>query len=564
MLEHPSKRRFRSRSDAGRNLPSQWLLLQRTEWIVAILLSSLILFLLAVRTMHAGPLWRDECDAVQLAEMPRFADVLANLKYSSFPVLFPAILRAYIALCGGSDLALRCFAFIVGALFVAAAWVHSLSESRQPPLLLLALIGLNLNFLTAGMWIRGYGIGAVFLLGTFTLVARLIRRTTTAGFGAVCLASVAGAQCLFFDGVLMQGIFLGGLAVLFLDRQFKWALLLAGLALVILLGYVPYSYRVMSFLGHVDHIGRATPVQVAAVSSASSWRGSMGACGAPTFVMPWVWLTVILGTAIGSACRLILIWNKKSGGERDVLLFALIVIASSILLFWGFFQWIRMIPLQRYYLALFCLLAAAADLALAHLCRFHWLRLVRISTVLIGTMTLPFAVWPQVLKRETNIDILAEKLEKEAGSNDLILVNSWSRGISFNRYYHGPTRWMTVPNIQDHRMHRYDLLGAKMQEFFPIADIEEAIATTLKSGNRVWVVNDSKVNVKSGRALVLTPAPDPKFGWRADIYSYAWAQQLFLFLQRHAGKINVPMRPQSFVSNNNENASLIRAEGWEY
>ena len=102
-----------------------------------------------------------------------------------------------------------------------------------------------------------------------------------------------------------------------------------------------------------------------------------------------------------------------------------------------------------------------------------------------------------------------------------------------------------------------------MQEFFPIADIEEAIATTLKSRNCVWVVDDSNVNVKSGRALVLTPAPDPKFGWRANIYSYAWAQQLFLFLERHAGKINVPVQPQPFVSNN-ENASLIRAEGWQY
>src|SRR3981081_4430819 len=154
MLGHRSKRRFLSRSGSGRYWPLQWSLLQQTEWIAAILLSSVILLLLTVRTTHAGGLWRDECDAVQLAEMPRFADVLANLKYSSFPILFPAILRAYTALFGGSDLALRCFAFIVGAAFVAVAWVHSLSESRQPPLLLLALIGLNLNFLTAGMWIR--------------------------------------------------------------------------------------------------------------------------------------------------------------------------------------------------------------------------------------------------------------------------------------------------------------------------------------------------------------------------------------------------------------------------
>ncbi len=562
MSGHPSKRRFLNRSDPGRNRPPQWSVLQRTEWIVAILLSSIILFLLAGRAMHAGALWRDECDAVQLAQLPRFADVLANLKYSSFPILFSAILRAYTILFGGSDLALRCFAFVVGAAFVAAVWFHSLSESRKPPLLLLALIGLNLNFLTSGMWIRGYGIGAVFLLVTFILVTRLIRRSTAVDFGALCFASVAGAQCLFFDGVLMQGIFFAGMAVLLLHRRFKWALLLAGLGLVVLLGYVPYSYRALSFLGYVDHTGRATSVQVTAPSSTASWSGFLGAFGEPSFVMLWVWFALILGTAVGAAYRLILIWNKEPGAERDTLLFALIVIASSIPLFWGFFQFARIIPLQRYYLAFFCLLAAAADLALAHLCHFHWLRLARISAVLIGMVTLPFAVWPHLVKRETNIDILAEKLGKDAGPNDLILVNSWTRGISFNRYYHGPTRWMTVPNIQEHRIHRYDLMEAKMQEFFPIADIEQAIATTLKSGNRVWVIDDSNVSVKSARPLILTPAPDPKFGWSANIYSYAWAHQLGLFLQRHAGKIDERARPQLLVSNH-ENAFLLLAEGWK-
>jgi len=226
-------------------------------------------------------------------------------------------------------------------------------------------------------------------------------------------------------------------------------------------------------------------------------------------------------------------------------------------------QFVGISALPRHFLAFFCLWAAAADLALVRLSHFHWVRLVRISAVLIGTVTLPFAVWPQVVKRETNIDILAQKLEKDAGSNDLIVVNTWSRGITFNRYYHGPTRWMTVPNIQDHRMHRYDLLEARMREFFPIVDIEHAIEATLKSGNRVWVVDDSNVNVKSKHDLILTPAPDPNYGWRTAIYSYAWSQQLGRFLQRHAGKIDAQIRPQSFVSNN-ENAFLVLAEGWKY
>ena len=40
------------------------------EWTVAILLSLLVMFLLLVRVTHAGGLWRDECDSLELARMP--------------------------------------------------------------------------------------------------------------------------------------------------------------------------------------------------------------------------------------------------------------------------------------------------------------------------------------------------------------------------------------------------------------------------------------------------------------------------------------------------------------
>ncbi len=548
-------------SEPVRNRPLQCFSLERAEWVAAILLSSVVLFLLIVRAMHAGGLWRDECDAVQLAQMPRLADLLAHFHYSSFPLLFSLILRSYTTLFGDSDIALRCFGFTVGAAFIAAAWFLSFSESRQPPLVLLALIGLNSNFLGAGMWVRGYGIGSVLIVLAFTLTANLLRETTARRLAVMGLISIAAAQCLFFNGPLLPAIFLGALVVLLLHRRFKSALLLSGIGLLIVFGYVPYSYRALVFL-HIapGHSRWATSIFGQTLSF--SWDELMRSFGTPSFVTAWVWIALILGAVAGATYRLRLIWNKEPATERDTLLFGLIVLASSIPLFWGFMQWLGN-PLARYYLVIFCLLAAAADLVLASLCRFRWLRLVRISVVLIGTITMPFAVWPELVKRETNIDILANKLEKEAGPTDLILVNPWSRGISFNRYYHGPTTWMTVPNIQDHRMHRYDLLPAKMSESFPLEDIETAISGTLKSGNRVWVVNDLNVRLESDRILVLAPAPDPKFGWTASAYSYAWTQQLVLFLQRHVTKMEVPVPLQSFHSWN-EDASLILAEGWQY
>src|SRR5205807_8296696 len=96
--------------------------LERIEWIVAIVLSATVLFLLIVRTSHVGALWRDECDSVQLAQLPRLRDLIANLHFTSFPVFFSIIVRCYTAVFGASDFALRCFSLIIGALFICAAW----------------------------------------------------------------------------------------------------------------------------------------------------------------------------------------------------------------------------------------------------------------------------------------------------------------------------------------------------------------------------------------------------------------------------------------------------------
>src|SRR5438067_620061 len=120
--------------------------IKRIEWVVAILLSAVVLFLLIVRMTHAGSLDRDECDSLQLARMPRFADVLENLQYTAFPILFPSTLRTYTSLFGTSDTSLRFFGFGVGVLLLGVVWLYSRSVNREAPLLLPALIGLNVNF----------------------------------------------------------------------------------------------------------------------------------------------------------------------------------------------------------------------------------------------------------------------------------------------------------------------------------------------------------------------------------------------------------------------------------
>src|SRR5205823_1255094 len=109
----------------------------------------------------------------------------------------------------------------------------------------------------------------------------------------------------------------------------------------------------------------------------------------------------------------------------------------------------------------------------------------RVALTMAALLVMPFASWQLLTQRQTNIDIIAHKLEQEAGPNDLIVVIPWSVGISFNWYYHGTARWLTLPNISDHQIHRYDLFKEKMMSPFPIDDVKREISATFDHGQRV-------------------------------------------------------------------------------
>jgi len=56
-----------------------------------------------------------------------------NLKFTSFPVLFPTTVRIFTNLFGTSDASLRCFGFLVGVALLAVAWFNARSSCAPPP-----------------------------------------------------------------------------------------------------------------------------------------------------------------------------------------------------------------------------------------------------------------------------------------------------------------------------------------------------------------------------------------------------------------------------------------------
>ncbi len=61
-------------------------MIKKLEWAVAIALSIVVVVLHSLFMSHAGALWPDEADVVQLAMMPTARDILQNFKQVSFPI----------------------------------------------------------------------------------------------------------------------------------------------------------------------------------------------------------------------------------------------------------------------------------------------------------------------------------------------------------------------------------------------------------------------------------------------------------------------------------------------
>ena len=526
---------------------------KRVESITAILLSAVVLFLLIARATHAGGLWRDESDSVQLALMSTWGDMLEHLQFTSFPVLFPAVIRVYATLFGASDISLRCFGLMVGVAFVGIVWWHSRTLFNEAPLLSLALIGLNTTFLTVGTSIRGYGLGCVLMVLAFTLTAKLLLQPTARWFAAAFLAYLASMQCLFFDGVLVFAMALAAAVVWVSRGRLKLALTLTGVVAICVITYIPYIKTVSRAKEWGD-------VQKYPTSFEMLWNNLNAACGPPPWITPCVWYIIFLATVIGAVWRLKVIWRHQPGIESSLLLFGLLTSLISIAGYYAFLHWLHTLPWPRYYLALICLVAVSVDLIIANLSRFHWVRIARVTLVIALLILLPWAAWPQIILRQTNVDLVAEMIHRQASPNDLVVVNPWYLGVSFNRYYHGHTRWMTLPELSEHRIHRYDLLKAKMLESDPLVDIKSAIRQTLESGNRVWIVGGAPPPV-DGLPLWLHPAPDPIYGWNVVSYTNVWSMQLGALLRTHVVEGDVVLGRATGI-NANENVPLLVAHGW--
>ena len=533
-------------------------ILRQPEWLAALIASVFIVWLHFFFLRHAGGLWRDEVNLINLSGRHSVADMLKD----SFPILMPLLVSGWTAVgLGQNDFNLRLLGTLIGLGIPAAFWVAAWS-SRRAPLFGLALFGLNLLAISYGDSLRAFGLGSLLIVLTAAAAWHFLRKPSWLRAGLLALAAILSVQALYQNAVLFAAIGCGAWAVCGRRRDFHAAgkiLLAAVLAAVSLLPY----WKIFSGL------------PAAAVSERTGFEpgrvfGNIFAViGFPKPACAWVWIFLALVT-LGFGGAALLARGKKTAaaaGETlpdDLPVFAGATLLAALVGFTGFL-WIAALPTQPwYFLPLAALVAVCLDfgLPLPALTRFSRSAFFTLAAA-IAILAAAFAQLGLNL-RLTNVDILAQRLAAEASPQDYIIVTPWHCGISFERYFKSATPWQTLPPLADHSTHRYDLLREQMKTPGALQPECDQIAATLQGGHCVWVVGNLDIPRPGARRPPELPPPPLKgFGWSDFPYTLNWADQAAWYLKNHSRQFELVDTGAGGNVNPNEDLQLFKVKGWK-
>jgi hypothetical protein len=538
--------------------PPQKTFLRQPSWVAAILITAIVVWLHFFFLIHAGGLWRDEINLVNLAGRHS----LAEMQKDSFPVLMPLLVSDWSGIgLGQSDLGLRFLGTLVGLGTVAALWASAWT-ARRPPLISLALFALNCMVIIYGDSLRGYGLGCLFIVLTTGAAWAFLKKpawTRTAVFAAMAILSV---HALYQNAVLFAAICFGAWTVCWRRKDFPAAVKILWVSLAAAISLLPYWKNISG-------------LPAAAVSERTGFSPALVfdnfaavlALPKPAYLYVWGFLALIIVGLGGQSWCAHFSKPRAFAGEaptEGLPLFAGATLLAALAGFAGFL-WFAAVPTQAwYFLPPIALAAACFDLGLLLPSLHRYCRaaiyVLMAATVLIAV---PFA-HQHLNVRFTNVDLLARQLAVEASPQDFIVVSPWYCGLSFERYFKGATPWQTLPPLADHSTHRYDLFQEKMKMPHPLQPILDQIAATLQGGHRVWVVGWMGIPEPGVPPPDdLPPPPLKSSGWSDIPYFMVWTEQTAWFLENHSLSFTCL---ESETNNNviyHEHLNRFMASGWK-
>ena len=523
--------------------------------------------LLILTAMYAGPLWRDETNTINVAQMHSLKE---SWNIESFPPLWLLLLRG----CGflgmaDSDAGIRVLGLYVGLFFLALLWLCSRWMGGRAPILSIALLGSLPAFIFIMGANRAYGLANCLLVLSFGMIWRMVEFPSRSRILLAGLACILFVHCVYYDAVFLCAMLAGAAMVAIRRRQWKTLGALAGIGAVSgasMMIYLPTLHRgSTNLMNQVPFFSFS--ILWYKLSSALTARSS---AHPPRFDGPEIWFWVVL-LLVGSVVALMMQRTRRGQAQNpevapastarvraDLALFCVVSMVFGIVGYMAFLMKLQYLTQTWYYVEMLCLCVISLDGILGA----NWpaLRpwgLLRIG-LLVGMMTWSAgSAWEEAHTRRSNVDLIAAILDKNASAGDLIVVNDAWNGITFDRYYHGRAHWVTVPPIASHKVHRSDQVLEKLKPPDPMDPVLREITSTLRGSNSFWIVG----RMAAVPSKPLSPPAPQTQEWLP--YLNYWNAQVMVLLQDDAlreGVLEIPMNePVSFL----ENLSVLRFSGYK-
>jgi hypothetical protein len=283
-------------------------------------------------------------------------------------------------------------------------------------------------------------------------------------------------------------------------------------------------------------------------------------CGSVATVWLWSGLAIL---SCWVAIRALLSRKRQPAAraKSDLALFCATVLVSAGAMYFMALKASQLYVMPWYYVPLAVIVAPALDATAWLISTTDRWRIIRLAVVLAIACTMAIPGWRQSHERWTNIDVVASKIGEHAVAGDVVVLNPFWLGITFQRYYKGPAKLVTIPPLEDVRIARYDLVKAAMARPGALDPALEAIAKALQSGHHVWWVAGIPLGPHK-TPTVLPPAPLPDSGWDIGPYLFGWARQAAYFLESHCLQADqVDVRVSGLVADY-ENVVLMSVSGW--
>lgn len=502
----------------------------RAEFAVAVLLTLVLLAFHLGFFLNAGALWRDEISSLSLATKPTCTEFWTSLTFDPFPAAYFLLLRFWTALgLGQSDLALRGLGLLIGLSLIGALWLTAWLMNKSAPVWALALFSFNPWTLEVGDSLRPYGFSFIWIVLAFASLWRITAGELTRGTVVLGLVSVVlSVQSTFTNAFLVFGVAAGAAAVLTWKRDWpKLALIFAictagALSLLLYVPIIQATQKWSKIIGNKN-----TAIGVIAVA-----RDAIAGAGQ---IAELAWITLLAITFFGfiaASMGITRIFADEDKVRRRIVFATTSLLVAAVILI-TFLCAAHYLVFPRYFLAILAIAAVSVDIFWNAIANRPFIRATSLCLALVIAASSVGPITQRAGMRMSNCDQIASAVQQRAAGNDLIIVTSYFYGITFQRYYHGQANWVTVPQLADYSLHRWDLVKEAITQADPVPDLIARAESVLREGHNVFLVGKLGP-APSQQPEPIPPAPGSEFGWQMEPYLAQWKSELAFWLEHHA------------------------------